>query len=139
MKTIATRGPNGEVVEAPATVREARLAMFGRAALESAGFKPKFMRKALKRIDQAMDAQLPSRKKVVTSAEGTVVTQEKGGAPDHSIRLKASLAVAKLADTLPRGKVDGGKDREPFVIEVMTYTDTDGTKTAVRVTDGQKG
>jgi hypothetical protein len=114
---------------------ERRAVMFGRAALEMAGFRPKILKKSLKRYEEALDAVAPARRVTTTKqtpeATEISVTEIEGGAPDHTTRIKAADRLFKMADVLPRGRANEAP-REPFTVEVVTYG-SDGKPMAVKV------
>jgi hypothetical protein len=101
-----------------------RVATFGREALERAGFTLDHLRKAVSRIDEALDAERVE----FFPVEGKGIEEKR--TPDHRIRLEAAELVVELADVKPKGK--GPTGPTAFNVEIVQIA-PDGTETRVRV------
>ena len=89
--------------------------------LEAAGFQPvEDLRRAIARDREALDAVLPSKRKTVVDAGGSVtVTEEEGGAPDYDKRLRASEHVYDLADVRKRRDDDRTDPNRPVAVNII--------------------
>ena len=95
--------------------------------LEAAGFQPvEDLRHAIARDREALDAVLPSKRKTVVEADGSVtVTEEEGGAPDYDKRLRAAEHVYDLADVRKRREGELGDATRPLAVTII-LTGTNG-------------
>lgn len=80
--------------------------------LESSGFKPRHLRRALRRTVKALDAQTPKR--VITKGDTVEVL---GGEPDHDIRLRASAQLFSLVGLSSRRPLEDDAGR-PLAINI---------------------
>ena len=89
--------------------------------LQAAGFQPvEDLRHAIARDREALDAVLPSKRKTVVEADGSVtVTEEEGGAPDYDKRLRASEHVYDLADVRKRREGELGDATRPLAVTII--------------------
>lgn len=125
-----------EPVERPQTVRERRLALFGRSALEAAGFKRRDLRNALAATRRNLTATRVQRIAVSQGKDSPTVVEEFVD-QDGPTQLRAAEQIYRLADALPRASSDKSFDnaRVPFVIEIVKEN-LDGTRTGVKVVMG---
>jgi|SRR3972149_5174278 len=106
--------------------RVARLEILGRAALQMAGFQPRFLKRAMARTVSALDAR-----RVVFFQNGGVV-RDKRVTIDHGTRLNAADKLFRMANAYPReseAKKSGGA---AIVVEIANLA-PDGSKTTVRI------
>ena len=91
-------------------------------ALEVAGFKPLHLKRALKRTNDALDADEPTR--IIRQKDGS--TEEIEGGPDHDIRLRAADQIYGLAGFKARREVPADPERSPVINVLIVNSETAG-------------
>ncbi len=106
-------------------LRDSRLEILGRAALQLAGFRPAYLRRALKRTVEALDA----KETKLFSHEGKVT--DKRVLVDHTVRLGAADTIFRMVPGVYAAKPSGPQPGS-IVVEVITLA-PDGGRSVVRI------
>lgn len=113
------------------TVQQQRLDLLGREMLRAAGFKPRYLRHALKRTVETLDAHETK----VFAHEGQIT--DKIDLVNHRARLSAADTIFRMTGMYPSVNGESGNARG-VVVEVQLLT-PDGGRTVIRVGAGTPG